>query len=442
MPGVRKTGGVELKHAPRQPNAGEEHKLLVRNCRQLVTLAGPARARSGAEMRELAVVRDGAMLVRDGRIELVGSRAEIERVAGGDFEIVDAGGRIVMPGFVDAHTHPVFAGTRADEFEERMQGTPYAEIAARGGGIRSTVRRTREAGEEELLAAARRYRNWFLRGGTTTVEAKSGYGLSLEAECKMLRVVARLAADFSVRYVPTFLGAHEVPDEYRGRMDAYIELLVEEMIPRVAADRLAEYCDVFCEPSVFPVEKARVILQAAGRAGLRLRLHADQFSADYGSLLAAELGADTADHLESTSPAGFVALRSAGVMPVLLPASVYALGSGHYPAARRMIEMGLPVVLATDFNPGSSPTASMPMVLSLAATQLKMTAAESITAATINAAYSLRRGGNIGSLETGKLADFVICDCDDYRELPYFFGRDPAVEAYIGGVCKYKFLQN
>jgi imidazolonepropionase len=393
-------------------------------------------------MRELAVVRDGAMLVRDGRIERVGSRQEIERAAGGDIEVIDAGGRIVMPGFVDAHAHPVFAGTRADEFEERMQGTTYAEIAARGGGIRSTVRNTRAASEEDLLAAARRYRGWFLRGGTTTVEAKSGYGLSLDAECKMLRVVARLAAEGSVRYVPTFLGAHEVPDEYRGRMDDYIELLVEEMIPRVAAERLAEYCDVFCEPSVFPVEKARVVLQAARRAGLRLRLHADQFSADYGSLLAAELGADTADHLESTGPRGMEALGAAGVMPVLLPASVYALGSAHYPAARKMIESGLPVVLATDFNPGSSPTASMPMVLSLAATQLKMRAAESIVAATINAAYSLRRGENIGSLEAGKWADFAIHDCDDFRELPYFFGRDPAAAVYIGGVCNYKLLRN
>ena len=417
-------------------------QLVVWNCSQLVTLAGPARARRGAEMRELAVVRDGAMLVRDGRIERVGSRQEIERAAGGDIEVIDAGGRIVMPGFVDAHAHPVFAGTRADEFEERMQGTTYAEIAARGGGIRSTVRNTRAASEEDLLAAARRYRGWFLRGGTTTVEAKSGYGLSLDAECKMLRVVARLAAEGSVRYVPTFLGAHEVPDEYRGRMDDYIELLVEEMIPRVAAERLAEYCDVFCEPSVFPVEKARVVLQAARRAGLRLRLHADQFSADYGSLLAAELGADTADHLESTGPRGMEALGAAGVMPVLLPASVYALGSAHYPAARKMIESGLPVVLATDFNPGSSPTASMPMVLSLAATQLKMRAAESIVAATINAAYSLRRGENIGSLEAGKWADFAIHDCDDFRELPYFFGRDPAVAVYIGGVCNYKLLRN
>jgi len=417
-------------------------ELAVWNCAQLVTLAGPARARSGREMRELCVIADGAMLVGDGHICATGSRAEIERLVSQDTGIVDAGGGIVLPGFVDAHTHPVFAGTRADEFEERMQGTSYAEIAARGGGIRNTVRRTRESGVADLLTTARRYRDWFLRSGTTTIEAKSGYGLSLEAELKILRVVRQLAAEGSLRYVPTFLGAHEVPDEYRGRMDSYIELLVEEMIPRVAAEHLAEYCDVFCEPTVFPVEKARVILQAAQRAGLGLRLHADQFSADYGSLLAAELGAATADHLESTSPDGMEALRRANVQPVLLPASVYSLGSARYPAARRMIELGLPVVLATDFNPGSSPTASMPMVLSLAATQMKMTAAESITAATINGAYSLRRGHEIGSLEKGKLADFAIHDCDDYRELPYFVGRELATAVYISGVCHYRFLQN
>jgi imidazolonepropionase len=365
---------------------------VVWNCGQLVTLAGPARARRGAEMRELAVIRDGAMLLYDGKIERVGTRAEIEHAMGGCAEIVDAGGRLVMPGFVDAHAHPVFGGNRAGEFEERMQGTTYAEIAARGGGICSTMRSTREAGEDELLAAAHRYRSWFVRGGTTTVEAKSGYGLSLEAELKMLRVIARLAREESVRYVPTFLGAHEVPPEFRGRMDDYSALLVNEMIPAVVREGLAEYCDAFIEPTVFPVEKARVVLEAAQRAGLRLRVHADQFSADYGSLLAAELRADTADHLESTTARGMEALLAAEVMPVLLPASVYALGSPHYPDARTMIAMGLPVVLATDFNPGSSPTASMPMVLSLAVTQMKMTPAEAVTAATINAAHSLRRG--------------------------------------------------
>jgi imidazolonepropionase len=403
-----------------------------------VTLAGPPRPRIGREMRDLAIIPDGGMLIQGDRIQATGSRAQIEATLSPGTKIVDAGGRIVLPGFVDAHTHPVFAGTRSDEFEQRSEGATYAEIAARGGGIRSTVRRTREATEAELLDTGRKYRQWFLRGGTTTIEAKSGYGLSLESECKILNVIRQLGCEASVRYVPTFLGAHEVPDEYRGRIDDYIDLVVQEMLPRIALEHLAEYCDVFCEPNVFPVAKARTILLAAQSLGFGLRLHADQFSSDEGALLAAELNAATADHLESTGPAGLDALKAARVQPVLLPASVYNLGSSRYPAARSMIDLGLAVVLATDFNPGSSPTASMPMVLSLASTQMKMTPAESITAATVNAAYSLRRGGEIGSLEPGKLADFVMHDCCDYRELPYFFGREPAYAVYVGGACVYQ----
>jgi imidazolonepropionase len=375
------------------------------------------------------------MLIRDGRIQAVGPRDGIERATPPDAQIVDAAGRIVLPGFVDAHTHPVFAGNRSDEYELRAQGVTYAEIAARGGGIRSTVRRTRQATEAELLTAARRYREWFLRGGTTTIEAKSGYGLDVEAELKLLRVIRQLARDGAARYVPTFLGAHEVPDEYRGRIAAYVDLVINEMLPRVAAERLAEYCDVFCEPNVFPPEQARRVLEAARAHGLGIRIHADQFTADAGAKLAAEMHAATADHLEATGPEGLEALRAAGVQPVLLPASVYNLGSANYPAARRMIDMGLAIVLATDFNPGSSPTASMPMVLSLACTQMKMTPAEAIVSATVNAAYTLRRGADIGTLEPGKRADFAIHDCADYRELPYFFGRETARAVYIGGVC-------
>ena len=408
-------------------------RLAVWNAGQLVTMAGPARSRTGPELRDLAVIPNGAMLVRDGRIQATGARGQIEPLLGPDAEVVDAGGAIVLPGFVDAHTHPVFAGNRAAEFEERNQGVTYAEIAARGGGIRSTVRRTRAASEEELLAGFRRYSQWFLRGGTTTIEAKSGYGLSLESELKILRVIQRLGKEGGLRVVPTFLGAHEVPDEYRGRIDDYVEVVTREMLPRVAMEKLAEYCDVFCEPNVFPYEQARVVLSAARQSGLGIRIHADQFTPDEGSRLAAEVSAATADHLEATTASGLAALAAAGVQPVLLPASVYALGLAHYPDARRMIELGLPIVLATDFNPGSSPTASMPMVLSLAATQLKLTAAESIAAATINAAYSLGRGAELGSLEPGKLADFAIHDAGDYRELPYFFGRDTARAVYIAG---------
>jgi imidazolonepropionase len=410
-----------------------DETLFVVNCSQLVTLAGPRRPRVGGEMRELSIIEDGAMLVRDGRVERTGARAEIEPLAGAECEVLDAGGRLVLPGFVDAHAHPVFAGNRADEFEKRAAGVSYQEIAAAGGGIRSTVRRTRAAGEDELFASALRREAWFLRTGTTTVEAKSGYGLTLEDELKMLRVVRRLNAEGRLAYVPTFLGAHEVPDEYRERRGRYVDLIVGEMLPRVAREGLAEFCDVFCEERVFMVEESRRVLEAARVHGLKLRVHADQLTRGGGALLAASLGAKTADHLEHTDAEGIAALKTAGVQPVLLPGSVYALGSGRYPAARAMIEAGLGVVVATDFNPGSSPTPSMTMILSLASTHMKMTPAEGLTAATVNAAYSLNRGDRVGTLEAGKRADFVIHDCEDYREPAYFFGVEHAHAVYVGG---------
>jgi imidazolonepropionase len=411
----------------------ESRALYVFNCSQLVTLAGARRPRVGAEMRELAVVEDGAMLVRGGLIERAGRREEVEPLADADCDLFDAGGRILTPGFVDAHTHPVFAGNRADEFEKRAAGVSYQEIAAAGGGIRSTVRRTRATTEEELFASALRREQWFLRTGTTTVEAKSGYGLSVEDELKMLRVVRRLKTEGRLDYVPTFLGAHEVPDEYRGQREEYVTLIVEEMLPRVAAEGLAEFCDVFCEERVFTVEDSRRVLEAARAHGLGLRAHADQLTRGGGALLAASLRAKTADHLEHTDAEGIAALKAAGVQPVLLPGSVYALGSSRYPAARAMIDEGLAVVLATDFNPGSSPTPSMTMILSLASTHMKMTPAEGLTATTVNAAYSLDRGDVTGTLEPCKRADFVIHDCADYRELAYFFGVEHAHATYIGG---------
>ena len=413
------------------------NSLAVVNCAQLVTLRGPARPRVGAEMRELSVVADGAMLVRGGRIERVGARREIEPHVGGGCEVFDAGGRVVMPGFVDAHAHPVFAGSRAGEFEQRAAGASYQEIAAAGGGIRSTVRATRAASEDELFETARQRGAWFLRSGTTTVEAKSGYGLSTEDELKMLRVVRRLNGEGAVTYVPTFLGAHEVPDEYRSRRESYVDLVVEEMLPRVAAEGLAEFCDVFCEERVFTVEESRRILSAARARGLALRLHADQLSLSGGARLAAELNAKTADHLEHADAEGIAALGRAGVQPVLLPGSVYALGSKKYPAAREMIDAGLAVVLATDFNPGSSPTPSMTMVLSIASTHMRLAPAEGVTAATVNAAYSLNRGAETGTLEEGKRADFVVHDCADYRELAYFFGVEHAHAAFSEGRLVY-----
>ncbi len=396
--------------------------FAVVNCSQLVTVAGAKRPRVGAELRELAIIPDGAMLVRGGRIQAVGARHGIEALINHDTQIIDAGGRVVAPGFVDAHTHLVFAGNRADEFELRATGTTYQEIARQGGGILSTVRRTRAATENDLLTTAQKHATWFLRGGTTTIEAKSGYGLSVEAEMKILRVVRETAQTTALRCIPTFLGAHEVPEEFRGRTPAYVELVINEMLPRVAAEGLASFCDVFCEPHIFDEQSAARILQAARRLDLGLRIHADQFSCSGGAVLAARLGTATADHLEHTDAASIAALAAANVQPVLLPGSVYSIGSTHYPPARAMIDAGLAVVLATDFNPGSSPIASMPVVMSLACTQMRMSPAEALTAATINAAYSLNLGSEVGSLEEGKRADFVIHEANDYREIPYFLG--------------------
>ncbi len=384
-------------------------------------------------MSELSIISKGGVLIRDGQIERVGSTNDIAARIDDNCTVVDAGGRVVLPGFVDAHTHPVFGGTRVDEFEERSRGATYQEIAARGGGIQSTVNKTRAATLNELVTSGTRYANWFLRGGTTTVEAKSGYGLSLEDELKILEVIKQLDEKTPLRYVPTFLGAHSIPTEYKTRREEYVSLIVNEMLPAVAHKKLAEYCDVFCEERVFSNDESWKILSAARCQGLNLRMHADQLSLSGGAKLAAELGTVTADHLEHTNAEGIAALRSGNVQPVLLPGSVYALGSSRYPQAREMIEAGLAVIVATDFNPGSSPTPSMSMILSLAVTHMKMTPAEAITAATINAAYSLNRGAQIGSLDEGKLGDVVIYDCGDYREMTYFFGIEHAWRVYASG---------
>ena len=407
--------------------------LAIVGCRQLVTLKGPARARTGAEMGELAIIADGAFLVKDGRITHVGTERELRPLINRGFQVIDARNRIVLPGFVDAHTHLVFSGSRADEFERRSRGETYQQIAASGGGILSTVRHTREASEANLLNESRNHAEWMLRTGTTAAEAKSGYGLSIESELKILRVVRSLSIEGPLRLKATFLGAHATPPEFAGRTDDYVAHVADEMLPRVVDAELAAYADVFCEPHAFDVPQARRIMEAARKAGLKLRMHADQLSRSGGAQLAAELNAVSADHLEHTDSDGIKALAAAGVQPVLLPGSVYALGLARYPQAREMIDAGLPVVLATDFNPGSSPTPSIPMILSLAATHMRMTAAEAITAATVNAAWSLGWLGDIGTLEVGKYADFAIHDCKDYRDLAYFFGVESAREVFVGG---------
>lgn len=404
--------------------------LAVLRASQLVTLTGPKRPRAGRELSELVIIPDGGMLIRNGRIDVVAPSNEIEKKAG-DAEVIDARGKIVLPGFVDAHTHLVFAGNRLDDFERRARGDTYEQIARAGGGIWSTVEKTRAASEDDLLMQGRKHADWFLRCGTTTLESKSGYGLTLEDELKILRVMKRLNQETLLEIVPTFLGAHAVPRKMHA--DEYVDLVVDEMLPRVTSGNLAEFCDVFCERNYFNVDQSRRILSAAKKLGLKLRIHADQLSNSGASTLATELKTTTADHLEETDVRGIALLKSAGVQPVLLPGSVYALGSTHYPRARQMVEAGLSVVIATDFNPGSSPTPSMPMILSLACTQMKMSPAEAISASTINAAYSLGRGDQIGSLERGKFANFAIFDCEDYRELAYWFGVPLTHGVYVKG---------
>ena len=406
--------------------------LAVLHASHLVTLAGPKRPRVGCEMSELAIIHDGGMLIRDGKIDILGPSDQIEKNAR-DSEIVDARGRVVLPGFIDAHTHLVFAGNRLDDFERRARGETYDQIAKAGGGIWSTVAKTRAANDADLFTQAQKHAIRFLKGGTTTAEAKSGYGLTVEDELKILRVMRRLNQETPLEVVPTFLGAHAIPREDRESPERYVHLVINEMLPRVAKENLAEFCDVFCERGYFDLEQSREILIAAKKLGLNLRMHADQLTNSGGAKLAAELKATTADHLEKTEGQGIAAMKSAGVQPVLLPGSVYGLGSTCYPRAREMIEAGLAVVIATDFNPGSSPSPSMPMMLSLACTQMKVSSAQAIAASTINAAYSLNRGDQIGSLEMGKLANFTIFDCEDYRELAYWFGFSQTHSVYVRG---------
>ncbi|MGA3034383.1 MAG: imidazolonepropionase [Terracidiphilus sp.] len=407
--------------------------LAIVNIGQLVTLAGPARPRVGQELRELGIIPNAALLIEDGRIKAAGPYDEIKSKIPPHAVIVDAQGGCVTPGLVDAHTHMVFAGNRAAEFEQRIAGATYQEIAAAGGGIANTVRLTRAATEEELFVESRRHRDWMLRSGTTTAEAKSGYGLDRETELRMLRVMARLNAEGPMRIVPTLLAAHTVSPEFAERRGEYVRWVAEELIPEVARLKLAKYCDAFCDDHAFTVDETRRVLTAARAHGLELRLHAEQFRPGTGATLAAELHARTADHLETAAPETLDELRAAGVQPVLLPGSVFALGRTQYPPARVMIERGLAIVLASDFNPGSSPIPSMPFILSLACLHMALTPAEALAASTVNAAWSLGLGETVGSIEVGKQADLLIHEFTDYRELAYFIATPELPRVFIAG---------
>jgi imidazolonepropionase len=397
--------------------------LLIAHCRQLVTVRGPTGPRRGRTLRELGILRDGAVLLDRGRILAVGPTRTVERhPRARQAHKIPAQHWVVLPGFVDSHTHVVFPSSRADEYEERAAGSTYEQIARRGGGILSTVEKLRRTPAPVLRERTRRWLEEFAAHGTTTLEAKSGYGLRAADEIKILGVIRQLHRQGPLELIPTFLGAHVVPPEYRRRPQAYVDLLVRRMIPLIASRGLAEYCDVFCDRGAFTPAQARLILTAARACGLTPRLHAEQLAPTGAARLGVELHAASVDHLECIEARDIRALARSETMATLLPGAVYHLGKRSYAPARRLIEAGAAVALATDFNPGTSPTLSMPTVLSLACTQMQMTPAEAIAAATINGAYALQRAERLGSLEPGKQADLAGFELSDYREIPYYFG--------------------
>ncbi len=402
--------------------------LLVTNARELATSTGK-QARGGSRLGAIEVIHGGSLAVRDGLIVAVGLERELA-ARWTAARTLDAEGGTIVPGFVDAHTHPVFFGTREDEFEMRTRGSTYVEIANAGGGILSSVKGVRSASKEQLLALLLARLDRFLELGTTTIEAKTGYGLSTADELKCLEVIREAARIHPVEIVPTFLGAHDFPLEFRERKSAYVDVLVDEMLPAVAAAKIAEYCDVFTESHVFGLADSRRILTRAVELGLRPRLHADQLSLLGGARLAAEMKASSADHLEFVDDGGLEALLEAGVVPILCPVVPLYLRIEREAPGRRMIDRGLPVAISTDFNPGSSYLQSLPTAMAWAALRYRMTAGEALTAATLNAAASLDRAHRIGTLEVGKDADFVVLDVPNHRHLVYEHGRN-AVRAVV-----------
>jgi len=398
---------------------GRKPDLLIKNAQQLIT---PSRSNTGTS--DLVVIENGAVALREGKILTSGNTQKVlkEIEIGPETQVIDASGKVVSPGFVDPHTHPIFYGTREEEFQLRLMGKSYQEVAQAGGGIRASVRSLRKASKEQLIEAVLPRLDRFLEHGTTTIEAKSGYGLSVEDEIKSLEVIRELNKLHPIDLVPTFLGAHEVPDEYRNRKEYYIELVIKEMLPRVAEENLAEFCDVFCEEGVFDINESRRILTAAKELGLKLKIHGDQLTPSGGAELAAELGAVSADHLDYITEKGMELMAQEGVVAVLLPGSVFFLGLERYAPAREMIGKGVSVALATDFNPGTAMTESMPIILTLACIKLKLTPAEALVASTLNAASAIDREDSLGSIGPGKQADLVIWEVPNYKHLPYHFG--------------------
>jgi len=400
--------------------------LIIKNAAEMATCSG-FKAKKGEEMADLRVISDAAVVIKDGTIDAVGKTKDIIKqyqkpgVDLCDFDVIDARDKAVLPGFVDSHTHFVFGGYRAEEFSWRLQGDSYMEIMQRGGGILNTVNATRRASKEELIQSGIRRLDSMLSFGVTTAEGKSGYGLDRETEIKQLEVMAYLDQVHYVDVVPTFLGAHAVPEEYKAKQDAFIDLMANEVMPEVAERRLAEFCDIFCEKNVFSVDQSRRLLTKAKDLGLKLKLHADEIVRLGGAELAAELGAASADHLLQASERGIKDLAKSGVVATLLPATAFSLREPYAPG-RKMIDSNCAVALATDFNPGSCFTESMPLVFALATIYMNLSPEEAVTALTLNAAAALNRADKIGSIDAGKKGDLIILEFPSFKYIPYHIG--------------------
>ena len=409
--------------------------LLFVNASQVVTCAGPARARKGSEMRDAGILKNTAIAVSDGRIAMIGAERDLEH-AYADASVIDCRGGVLTPGLVDSHTHAVFGKPRFEEHEQRAEGLDYMEIASRGGGIHASVRDFRGRTEQELYDLAVPRIRELMSYGTTTLEVKSGYGLSVDDELKALRVIGRLAERLPLRIVATWMGAHEIPHDYRtsaGSRAAYIDMLVEELLPKVVEQGIARFADVFCEPGVFTLDETRRILEASRRAGLGLKLHADELKPAGGAELAAELNATSADHLAAISERGIAALAASQTVAALLPGTMLFLGKPKHAPARALIDAGAAVALATDFNPGTSPTVNFPLMLTLGISQLRMSLAEALNAATVNGAAAIGLAGETGQIAPGFSADLALFAIGDVRELPYWYGARLCVGSWKAG---------
>ncbi|MFD1927518.1 imidazolonepropionase [Sporosarcina siberiensis] len=411
--------------------------VWIKHASQLATLSQSGKGpRIKKAMNELSIIEDGSIWIENGLIKAVGTTEELEELfesRAHEAEITDATGHLVTPGLVDPHTHVAYGGSREKEFEMRLEGATYMEIMNAGGGIHSTTKMTREATEDELVAQSLRRLDSFLNHGVTTIEGKSGYGLNLETELKQLRVMKRLQNEHPIDLVPTFMGAHAVPVEYKGREEEYVTLVIDEMIPAVAKEQLAIFNDVFCEVGVFTPEQSRRILEAGKRYGLIPKIHADEIEPYEGAELAASVGAISAEHLLQASDEGIQAMAAAGTIACLLPATALYLRE-EAAEGRKMIDAGVPVAISTDCNPGSSPTTSMPLVMNLACISMRLTPAEALTAATYNAACAIKMEEITGSIEIGKQGDVVLWNCSNYQELQYLFGVNHVNSVWKNGI--------